>query len=432
MLLSNVLQSLSGTFNNVFVGQLLGTQALAATSGVFPIIFFFISLIIGVGAGASVLIGQAWGARETHKVKTIAGTALALGLLLGLAVAIFGGTFTEALLRALGTPANVLPDAIGYARTMMLAMPGLLVFILLTQLMRGVGDTLTPLYALLLSTAVSCVLTPAFIQGWLGLPRMGVTGAAAASIGSFVVALLFMAWHMRRKNHPLAPDLELFRALRIKGSILRLVARIGLPTGLQMITISLSEIVLLSLVNGFGSNATAAYGAVNQVINYVQFPAMSIAITASILGAQAIGAGRVDRLGAITRTALWMNLVFTGGLVIVGYLFSRHLIGLFITSAPVIELAQNLLHIMLWSTVAFGFAGVFSGVMRASGVVLVPTGLTIFAIAAVELPAAYTLSSHFGIEGVWMSYPIAFVAMLVLQGGYYVLVWRKRKIERLV
>ncbi|HEY5365974.1 MAG TPA: MATE family efflux transporter [Casimicrobiaceae bacterium] len=432
MLLSNVLQALSGTVNNVFVGQILGTHALAAVASVFPIVFFLISLVIGIGAGASVLIGQAWGARETHKVKAIAGTALALGLALGLAIALLGGTFTEGMLRLLRTPPSVLPEAIGYARLMMFAMPGLLVFILATQLMRGVGDTITPLFALLISTAVSCVLTPAFILGWGGLPQLGVTSAAAASICAFVVALCFMAWYMRRKSHPLAPDGELLRALRIDPKLLRLVIKIGLPTGMQVIVMSLSEIVLLSLVNGFGADATAAYGAVNQVVNYVQFPAISIAITASILGAQAIGAGNTNRLGAITRTGLQMNIVMTGGLVVLGYLLSRLLIGAFITSAPVVELAQSLLHIMLWSSVVYGCAAVLSGVMRASGAVLIPTGISIFCIAAIELPAAYSLAGHFGLKGVWMAYPIAFVAMLALQAAYYLLFWRKRKIVRLV
>jgi putative MATE family efflux protein len=417
MVLANILQALSGTINNVFVGQMLGTQALAAVSGMFPIVFFFISLVIGIGAGASVLIGQAWGARELHKVKAIAGTAIALGLGLGLVVALFGGTFTEGLLRTLGTPPDVLPIAIGYARAMMLAMPGLLVFILVTQLMRGVGDTLTPLYALLLSTAISCLLTPAL---------------AVAAIIAFAAALAFLAWSTLRRGHALAPDRELLRALRIDPAILKLVVRIGLPTGVQMIVISLAEIVLLFLVNGFGSDATAAYGAVNQVVNYVQFPALSIAITASILGAQAIGAGHTDRLDAITRTGLKMNLVLTGSLVVVGYLFSRHLISAFVTSAPVIELAQTLLHIMLWSSVVFGFASVLGGVMRSSGTVLVPTAISILCIAAIEVPSAWLLSRHFGINGVWMAYPITFVAMLALQGAYYQLVWRKKKIVRLV
>jgi putative MATE family efflux protein len=432
MVLANVLQSLSGTFNVVFIGQMLGTHALAAVSAVYPIVFFLISLVIGIGAGASVLIGQAWGARELHKVKTIAGTALALGLVVGLAVGLLGATFAEVILRWLGTPADVYDAAVGYARVIMFAMPGLLFFILSTQLLRGVGDTVTPLYALVVSTAVSAVLTPSFIRGWGGLPQLGVTSAAVASICAFVAALLFMAWIMRRKAHPLAPDRELLRALRIDPRILKLVIRIGLPTGVQVIVISVAEIALLALINRYGAEATAAAGAVNQVVNYVQFPALSIAITASILGAQAIGAGQTQRLGAITKTALAINLAITGGLVLLAYLFSRHLIAAFITTAQVVELAQQLLHIMLWSAVVYGCAAALSGVMRASGTVLVPTAISIACIVLVELPAAYGLSGVYGLAGVWMSYPIAFCAMLALQTAYYQLVWRKVRIERLV
>jgi putative MATE family efflux protein len=432
MVLANVLQSMSGTINAVFIGQMLGTHALAAASAVFPIIFFLISLVIGIGAGASVLIGQAWGAHETHKVKTIAGTALALGLLLGLAVGLLGGTFTGPILRLLDTPAEVYEDAVGYARVMMLAMPGLMFFILSTQLLRGVGDTVTPLFALVMSTAVSAVLTPALISGWGGLPHLGVTSAAAASICAFVAALLFMGWLMRRKAHPLAPDAELFRALRVDGQIAKLVARIGLPTGLQMIVVSVAEIVLLALINRYGADATAATGAVNQVINYVQFPAISIAITASILGAQAIGAGNTQRLGAITKTALMINLAVTGGLILLAYIFSRYMIAAFITDPHVIDLAQTLLHIMAWSIVVYGGAAAVSGVMRASGTVMVPTAISIVCILLIELPSAYGLSHAFGLEGVWMSYPIAFCTMFALQVAYYQLVWKKMRIERLV
>ncbi len=124
--------------------------------------------------------------------------------------------------------------------------------------------------------------------------------------------------------------------------------------------------------------------------------------------------------------------MITGSLVILGYLFSRQFIGLFITSGPVVELAQVLLHIMLWSLVVFGFSSVLGGVMRSSGSVLVPTAISIFCIAAVEVPSAWFLSKHFGLNGVWMSYPITFVCMLVMMGCYYQFVWRKKKIERLV
>ena len=258
------------------------------------------------------------------------------------------------------------------------------------------------------------------------------SSGAAATVVSFVVATVWLAFRLRRMQSPLAPDRAFARSMRIDFSILKMVLRVGVPTGVQMIVIALAEIALLSLVNSYGSEATAAYGAVTQVVAYVQFPAISIAITASILGAQAIGAGRTDQLGAIARTGLLMNLVLTGSLVVLGYLFSRRLMGFFITSAPVIDIAQTLLHIMLWGTVIFGMASVLSGIMRASGSVLVPTAISIVCIALVEVPVAYVMSHRIGLNGVWIAYPAAFIAMLALQTAYYRLVWRKKAIRRMV
>ena len=279
MLLSNILQSLSGTLNNVYVGQMLGVGALAAVSSFFPVMFFFIAFTIGLGAGASVLIGQAWGAGDSSKVKAVAGTTLAVGAGFGLLVAVFGGLFTKVLLTALGTPPDILAGATQYARIMLIAMPGLFVFLLSTAMLRGVGDTVTPLFTLGISTSIGLVVTPALIRGWGGLPQLGVASSAAATVVSFLVATTWLAFRLRAKNSPLAPDAEFLRHLHVNPAILKSVLKIGVPTGVQMIVISLAELALLSLVNGYGSNATAAYGAVNQVVAYVQFPAISIAIT---------------------------------------------------------------------------------------------------------------------------------------------------------
>jgi putative MATE family efflux protein len=432
MLLSNILQSLSGTLNNVYLGQMLGVGALAAVSSFFPVMFFFIAFTIGLGAGASVLIGQAWGARDVEKARAVAGTTLAVGFLFALAVAVFGGTFTRPMLAALGTPPDILADATRYARIILIAMPGLFVFLLSTAMLRGVGDTVAPLYTLMISTSLGLVITPALIRGWFGLPQMGVASGAWAMVLSFLVSMTWLAFHLRRKKSPLAPDTDFMRHLRIRPTLLKAVLKVGVPTGVQMIVISLAELALLSFVNGYGSNATAAYGAVNQVVAYVQFPAISIAITGSILGAQAIGAGNAHRLGAITRTALLMNLVLTGGLVLLGYLFSRPLMGFFITSEPVIEVAQTLLHIMLWSTVIFGMGSALSGIMRASGSVLVPTAISIFCIALIEVPVAWWLSHRIGLNGIWFAYPAAFISMFALQASYYRFVWRKKPIRRLI
>jgi putative MATE family efflux protein len=432
MMLSNLLQSLSGTINNIYLGQMIGVEALAAVSVFFPMMFLFVSFVVGLGSGAAVLIGQAWGAGERDKVKAVAGTTLALALLLSALVAVFGGLFSRPLMIALATPPDILDQASAYARTMMLTMPLTFVFILMTSLTRGVGDTVTPLLALTLSTIIGLAVTPALIHGWFGLPRSGVASAAWALAISTVLTLAWLAAYLRRNKHPLAPDRMFLRSVRFNGALLRKVLRLGIPAALGMAVMSLAELVLLGLVNGFGSDATAAYGAVNQVMSYTQFPALSIAISVSIFGAQAIGAGHTDRLGAIVRTGLLMNLVLTGGLVALTYLFSRAVMGWLITDPAVLDLAQGLLHIVLWSSVLFGMATTFSGMMRASGTVFMPLALSIVAIVGIEVPSAILLSHAIGLRGIWAAYPICFCAMFLLQMSYYLLIWRKRKVRRLI
>jgi putative MATE family efflux protein len=390
--------------------------------------------VMGLGSGASVLIGQAWGAREPERVRAIAGTTLTVGLVGGVLVALFGGTFAHLLLEWLATPPDIMVEATRYSRICLYAMPGFFAFLLTTAIMRGVGDTVIPLLALIVSTIVGLIVTPSLINGWLGLPRMGVSSAAVGFVTSFAVTLVWLVFYLRHKRHALAPNAELFRHMRIDGAILLAVLRIGVPTAMQMVIMSLAEVALLSMVNGFGSDATAAYGVGNQVLGYVQFPAMSIAIAASVLGAQAIGAGHPERLGSITRVGILINFAITGTLLLLCYLFARPLIGLFTHSPEATTIALNLLHIVLWSTLIFGCSAVTSGVMRSSGTVIIPTLLSICAILLVEIPVAWLLSQRmgYGINGVWIAYPVTFVTMLILQVCFYRLYWRRQRIQKLV
>ncbi|MET0971145.1 MAG: MATE family efflux transporter [Tardiphaga sp.] len=432
MMLSNILQSLFGTINNIYLGQMVGVNALAAVSVFFPLMFFFVAFVLGLGTGATILIGQAWGAKEPDKVKAVAASALLATLAIGVTIAILGGLFSRQLMILLATPPDILDEAAAYARIMMLAMPLTFGFILATSMMRGVGDTVTPLIGLAISTCLGLVITPALIRGRLGLPPLGAASAAVASAVATAVTIVWLVIYLRRRNHPLAPDRELLRHLRFDGPLLRRILRLGIPTAIQIVTMSVAELALLGIVNGFGSDATAAYGAVNQVVSYAQFPAMSIAISASVFGAQAIGRGDAARIGSIVRTALLLNFALTGVLVVLLYLFSRTVMGFFIIDPAVLDLAQHLLHIVLWSTVVFGMSGIFSGTMRASGTVFMPTLLSVLAIALIEVPSAIVLSRHYGVTGVWYAWPITFCAMFLLQVSYYRLVWRKRTIERLI
>ncbi|KKB77955.1 hypothetical protein VW35_12515 [Devosia soli] len=434
LMASNILQALSGTINSIYVGQLIGVEALAATATFFPIMFFLMSFIIGLSAGSTILIGQAWGAKNVVKVKQVAGTTLAATICLGLLVAVAGGIWTEQIMTVLGAPDNILGLSVGYARIVLIGMPGFFMFLVVTSVLRGVGDTITPLLSLIMSMVVSLLVTPALILGWFGLPQLGVNAAALAFIAGFLTVLVFLFIYMRARNMPLAPDAILLGAmLRPDLKLLGLILKLGVPAGLQMVISSIAGIVVVGLVNRFGSDATAAYGALGQVMSYVQFPAMSIGIAASIFSAQAIGAKRLEQLGAITRTALLLNLIITGGLIVLAYLFSQHVVALFITDPSVVDLTERLLHVVLWSVLCFGASVVFSGIMRASGTVYAPMALSLACILCIELPGAILLSrTSLGLTGIWVAYATSFTMMLVLQASWYQFVWKKKKIVALV
>ncbi|MBI4046122.1 MAG: polysaccharide biosynthesis C-terminal domain-containing protein, partial [Devosia nanyangense] len=228
---SNILQSLSGTINNIYVGQLIGVEALAAASTFFPIVFFLMSFIIGLSSGSTVLIGQAWGARNIDKVKEVTGTTLTVTFLAGLVVAVLGGFFAPQLMGILGAPANIVDLATSYGRIFLIGMPAFFLFLVVTSVLRGVGDTVTPFVALIISIIVGLVTTPALILGWFGLPKIGVDAAAVASIAGFISVLVFLFFYLRIRKHALAPDRALLKHLRINGELLMLILKLGVPAG---------------------------------------------------------------------------------------------------------------------------------------------------------------------------------------------------------
>jgi putative MATE family efflux protein len=423
---SNMLQSLSGTAGAIYYGQMIGVSGIAAAAAFFPIFFFLISFLIGFSNAAAVLVGQAFGARDADQARRVAGTTLTVCVLSGATIAIVCSVFARAMLTAIGTPAEILADALAYARVMFIFTPLLFVFIAYSTLLRGVGDTRSPLYTLLISTTISLTLVPAFIRGVAGLPRLGVTSAPYAGSVAYVVSLSCLFLHLRRTSSPLAPGRALLAQLGIDWQVLRALLKLGVPSGMQIVLVSLSEIAVISFVNAFGPGATAAYGAVNQIIGYVQFPAISVGISASIFAAQAIGARRAEQLPHITRTAMGLSLALGGILVALAYVFSSEIVSWFIAAPDTAAIARRLLEITLWSYLVFGIAQVLQGVMRGSGAVLWPTAISIAAIWGVEVPVAYVLSHRIGIDGVWIAYPVAFTAGLLLLTVFYAAVWRKR------
>ncbi|GAB6418358.1 MATE family efflux transporter [Bacillus luti] len=434
LLLSNVLQSVGQLFGMVVVGRWLGVNDLAAISAFFPLFFLLVSFVIGIGSGSSILIGQAFGAKNEDRLKAIVGTTLTFTFIIGVVLAVIGSIFAMDIMRLMGTPENIIEISVHYARILFISMPVLFLYFAYTTFMRGTGDSKTPFYFLIVSTALNMILLPILIFGWLGAPKLDVYGAAYASVISTVITFIVMLVYLKKKNHPLQLDSTVRKYLRMDGELLKLLLRLGIPASINMILVSLSEIAVIAFVNRYGSDATAAYGVVNQVASYVQMPAVSLGITVSIFAAQSIGANQFDRLQKVVKAGIIMNYVIGGVLISLIYLFSRDILSLFLTSQTTIEIAHSLVMITLWSYLIFGHAQIISATMRASGTVLWPTVIGVVSIWLVEVPVAYYLSYHtsLGIEGIWIGYPAAFIVSLILQYAYYKLSWQKKRITRLV
>ncbi|OTL32532.1 MATE family efflux transporter [Acinetobacter pittii] len=432
LIATNILQNLSGTINTIFVGQMMGVDAIAAVSVYFPILFLLLAFIIGISTGTTVLVGQAWGAQNIEKVQSVVGSTLFMTIIGGIITAILGVFFAHDILELLGTDPKVMHLALPYVQWMLAGSPLLFVYIIYTSILRGVGDSTTPLLALALTSVIGVTITPILLKGYFGFPALGIIAPDIASIISYIAILIFLAIYLNKKNHSLRPNRQLLQHIRHNPELSKIILRLGVPTGIQMITTSMAGLVIVGLVNHYGSHATAAYGAVNQVLNYIQFPAISISIAASIFAAQAIGAGKSDLLARVTRTALGMNFLFTGALIALGYLFSKYLMALFITDPTVVVLGQQFLFIVLWAILFFGAGTIFASIMRASGTVTVPMLINISAILFIEIPCAYWFSSMWGLKGIWVAYALAFVSLCIIQGLYYQFIWKKKTIKVLI
>lgn len=430
LILAHVLQSVGGLIDGLWIAHLRGLQGIATVSAFFPAFFVILSIIIGMSAAVSVLVGKAWGAADFKAVRRIAATAIGIALGAGLLMAVFGGFCAEWLMRLLGTPADVAAQATIYARTILIAMP--LTFTLWTcmALSRGAGDPQSPTWAIVVATCVSAVATPALIDGWGGLPALDVTGAAISNLIAQVVAFGVLLWRWSRGRHPLVTEGLRSRDFAFDANVGVQMLRIGLPASMQMLSMALAEMVLLGLVNRHGSAVTAAYGAATQLLSWIQFPAMCLGIAASILSAHVIGAGRSHRVQAVVKAGLWLNAVVTTAFVAVGHALAPLALGMFLQDSAMLEIAVGMMRTVAWSVVLLGWSNVLVGAMRASGTVIGPMVLGMFAILCVELPVAILLEPWLGLSGLWWAYPAGFGAMLLLQSLYCGLAWRHRPLPR--
>jgi len=420
VLMGNVLQTLNGSINSIWVGRYLGEAALTATANVNMLMFLLVSVVFGVSMAANILVAQHVGAREVQQARRITGTSATFFVILSLATSFLGLLFTPQLLAWMQTPADALPFALSYLRIIFVALPMSFGFFFVMAVLRGAGDSKTPFLFMLASSILDVGLNPLLIFGVGPFPKMGIAGSATATLIAQTVSLSAMILYLYRTRHFLCihrGELELFR---IDWPVIRVLIVKGLPMGLQMLVGSSSLLVMMSFVNHHGSEVTAAFAACMQLWSYIQMPAIALSASVSSMAAQNVGAARWDRVSHIARTGVGFNFLLSGMLILLLYLLNRPALGLFLpVGADALEIAAHANALIVWSFALFGVTLVLFGVVRATGATMAPVVLLFISLWLIRIPLALVLQRDFGLDGLWASFPLASIASVALAIGYY-------------
>ena len=419
-LVSSIIQSLNGSINAIWVGRFLGEEALAATSNANLVMFLLMAFVFGFGMAATVMIGQAFGRKDVDGARRVTGTAIGGFLPVVAAIAVLGWLLAPQLLRLLATPAAATPFALAYLRVIFLAMPAGMIMIVLMMGLRGAGDAMTPLRFMIVVVLLDAGLNPVFILGLGPAPELGIAGAATATVIANFVGLVALLIYVYRRDLPIRLRGAELGYLRPDPAILRVIVAKGLPMGLQMIVISSSALATMGLVNREGVDTTAAFGIAMQLWGYVQMPAMALGAAASAMAAQNIGAGKWDRVGAITRAGILYNLVITGLLVALLAIADRPALALFLGGdSAALPIARHIQLLATWSFLLFGVTMVVFGTVRANGAVIGP--LVILAIGLYPIRLGFALGAYpwLGADALWLSFPVSSFANMAMALAFY-------------
>lgn len=417
---STVLQSLNASVNAMWIGHFLGESALSAISNANLILFLLLSAVFGISMACTILIGQSLGARNMLEAKRVVGTSASFFIIISLVIAALSYIGTPWLLRQLGTPIDALPYAVPYLRIIFIALPSMYFYNFVMMTLRGAGDSRTPFMFMGLSVLLDIGLNPLLMFGIGPFPRMGIAGSAMSTLIAQSLTLFALLATLYARKHFLRLTGAELSYLKPNPEILRSLIFKGLPMGLQMIVISSSAMLMMRLVNNYGSHTTAAYGAANQLWNYVLMPAMAIGAAVSSMAAQNVGARLWDRVHRIARVGVMYNFLLSGSLITLICLFNRGALNLFLPGdSSAMDLAQHLNVIAIWSFMFLGVTFVLFGVVRATGAVWPPLIILFIATWVIRPPFALVLMPTMGADAIWWSFPLSSLISMLMAITYY-------------
>jgi len=412
MLLGSIFQQLYNIVDSIVVGRVLGKEALAAVGNAFPIFFTLIALIIGLSFGGTIVISQYFGAKDYEKLKRAIGTLYVFLFITAGIVTVIGLIFTDEILRLIKLPDELYAGAKTYITIFIGGIIAFFGYNGTAGILRGLGDSKTPMIFMIISTLVNIVLDLIFILVF----HWGIAGAAYATLisqgGAFVTAVWYLNKYHRFINITI-------KDLVFDKYIFQKILRIGLPTGLQQTFVALGMVAIQRVVNEFGTDVIAGYSVAGRIDSIAMTPAMIFSQSLAAFVGQNIGAGKNDRVIKGLRATLMMSSVIALATTILVIVLKEFLIGLFNTDPEVIRIGSEYLVIVSACYLLFSAMFSFNGVMRGAGDTLVPMFITLFALWLIRIPGAYMLSDRFGETGIWWAVPIGWTTGLIMSFFYF-------------
>lgn len=366
LLLGNVFQQLYNTVDSVIVGNYIGGDALAAVGTSGPIINLLVGLFMGIATGAGVVIARYFGAQDNEGVHDAVHTTLAATFIGGLFLTVIGVLLSPTVVRLIGVPENIMADSIDYLRIYFGGIIAMMTYNMGAGILRAVGDSKTPLYFLIVSSIVNIVLDMLFVIVF----DMGVAGVAWATLIAQAVSAALIIITLCRVKTSYRVSL---RQIRIKMSYLKEIIRIGLPSGLQNAIISMSNIVVQSYINGFGSAAIAGYSTYGKVDAFALMPVMSLSMAITTFTSQNIGARNFDRVRKGVKTGLCMSCGTAVVLTSLVVIFARTLLGIFTDDQQIIDYGLLTMTYQAPFYVILGMNNTLAGILRGAGKASVPS-----------------------------------------------------------
>jgi len=406
IMFGNLLLSIYSIINMIYVGRLLGHTAVAAVSATAPIIMLLPAFLIGLGMATNVLISQAFGRKDIALLRKILSNSFFASMLFCVIISLVGLWFRQQLLEWVHTPREIQGMASSYLTIIIAGLVFQFFLNWMTGMLRGLGDAKTVVKILVLLTICNILFVPLFISGFGPLPPFGVAGAAWGTMLATVVTGVIGYGYLIRQN----PYINMHSwDFAIDWHIIRQVFIIGVPASLQMIVVTLAGVLIISLVNRYGTDVTAAFGIGLQVDMLAALPSMSIGMAATSIAGQNLGAQKIDRVFQTLRVSIIFGLAIALVCCLVLTFFSYQIGAIFLKEstehALVLQTVKDYYRWMAFIFPCFAITFAIQGVLRSAGDTIALLALSFIALIVIRIPLAHLLAGPlgYGASGIWMA-----------------------------